>query len=184
MMMAATTTGKASKRRILLGQKHRGFGKGFYNSFGGKVDPQDESIAAGATRELEEETGIRVPLDTMSKCRLGTLHFTFEDDGSMEMVVYLFRIRVSFEEKGVVMKNDPLAVYIENQEVIRGCEEITPVWFEDWHDIPLHTMFADDSVWLTSVLASRPKHLCRWMLGSIFALVGKKQTLSCITTWT
>jgi len=145
---------KRPKRRILLGQKHRGFGKGFYNSFGGKVDPGDESIAAGATRELEEETGIRVPLDTMSKCRLGTLHFTFEDDGSTEMVVYLFRIRVSFEEKGAAMKDDPLAVYIENQEVIRGCEEITPVWFEDWHDIPLHTMFADDSVWLTSVLAS------------------------------
>eukprot|EP00547_Thalassionema_nitzschioides_P015582 CAMPEP_0194256834 /NCGR_PEP_ID=MMETSP0158-20130606/37617_1 /TAXON_ID=33649 /ORGANISM="Thalassionema nitzschioides, Strain L26-B" /LENGTH=140 /DNA_ID=CAMNT_0038995661 /DNA_START=86 /DNA_END=505 /DNA_ORIENTATION=+ len=69
----------SSSRKILLGLKHRGFGKGFRNSFGGKVDP-GETIIECAMRELQEETGIVV---TSSRRQLlqttATLHFTFED---------------------------------------------------------------------------------------------------------
>ena len=47
------------KERILLGLKQRGFGKGMYNSFGGKIE-EKEHVVDGAVRELHEETGIQV----------------------------------------------------------------------------------------------------------------------------
>ncbi len=43
--------------KLLLGMKKRGFGKGRWNGFGGKVN-SNESIELAAKRELKEETGI------------------------------------------------------------------------------------------------------------------------------
>ena len=44
-------------QRVLLGEKKRGFGEGFWNGFGGKVDA-GESVDEAALRELREEAGI------------------------------------------------------------------------------------------------------------------------------
>ena len=43
---------------VLLGEKKRGFGEGFYNGFGGKVEG-GETVEEAALRELEEEAGIK-----------------------------------------------------------------------------------------------------------------------------
>ena len=87
-------------QRILLGKKHRGFGAGFYNSFGGKLE-MGETDAQSAVRELEEETGINLlsissssSLFDMAQHKVGTMHFTF-DDSETEMVVHVFCIHVS-----------------------------------------------------------------------------------------
>lgn len=127
--------------RILLGEKHRGFGKGFYNSFGGKVEP-GEKLAASACRELREETNIEVTEERMRKGQVGTLYFTFEDT-DMRMTVHLFRIMISPE---------PSDVNYIDQTTIRGCDEITPRWMEQ-SQIPFDRMFADDSIWLPNLLA-------------------------------
>jgi 8-oxo-dGTP pyrophosphatase MutT (NUDIX family) len=136
-------------RRILLGLKHRGFGMGMYNSFGGKLDPH-ETIEQCAARELQEETGIAVssPKD-LNKVAL--LHFTF-DDSKTKMLVHVFRLNVSCG----IGTCDRTPYYNIDPSVIRGCEEITPEWFDDWHQIPLDNMFADDSLWLTQLLATSP----------------------------
>ncbi|MEU5719295.1 NUDIX domain-containing protein [Streptomyces sp. NPDC020403] len=47
--------------RILLG-RHR---DGTWELPGGKIDPTHESVAAAAARELREETGLRVPEDSV-----------------------------------------------------------------------------------------------------------------------
>ena len=48
------------------------------NSFGGKVEV-GETPAAGAVRELQEETGIQIPkVECMEDAKVGTLHFTFD----------------------------------------------------------------------------------------------------------
>ena len=38
--------------KVLLGMKKRGFGTGFYNGFGGKVEP-GETILEAAVREVQ-----------------------------------------------------------------------------------------------------------------------------------
>jgi 8-oxo-dGTP pyrophosphatase MutT (NUDIX family) len=133
-------------RRILLGRKHRGFGKGMLNSFGGKLH-ENEGIADCAARELEEETGIEAPKSQLYP--VAKLHFTF-DDQETKMVLHVFRLDViskpQEEGNSSYFKLDP--------RVVRGCDEISPVWYDNWYDIPLNNMFADDSLWLTQVLAS------------------------------
>jgi 8-oxo-dGTP pyrophosphatase MutT (NUDIX family) len=141
-------------QRILLGKKHRGFGQGMYNSFGGKVEP-GEAIDGSAIRELHEETGIEVMKNHLF--HVGTLHFTFADSVT-EMMVHLFRVQIQ-----LVITPDRLVsmhpvVHVRPSD-IRGCEEITPEWFDDWTQIPLDNMFADDSIWLPYLLLTTPSSL-------------------------
>lgn len=144
------SSSSSSKNRILLGMKNRGFGKGFYNSFGGKIDTNDKSIIDGAIRELKEETNIKISKDIMKKSSIGELHFTFDDDDALEMIIHLFMIDLT---KDLVRDNNNKCD-IDIDTIIKGCDEITPIWFNDWYDIPLHQMFADDSIWLTALLSS------------------------------
>jgi 8-oxo-dGTP pyrophosphatase MutT (NUDIX family) len=149
-----------NSRRVLLGRKHRGFGQGMVNSFGGKVE--EETTSHGAIRELQEETGIEVKqVETMDHARVGTLRFTFEDSAT-EMVVHLFRIHAKIGSSIDELdnhSNHSTIVTIDNENDIRGCQEITPFWIEDWSDIPLDNMFADDSLWLTCLLSSKDRLL-------------------------
>jgi 8-oxo-dGTP diphosphatase len=141
-------------QRILLGRKHRGFGKGMYNSFGGKVESGEE-IDASAVRELHEETGISVATTSPDPLHsVGTLHFTFADS-TTEMKVHLFRLQVQLVDESLLEQplSTDLAVPVRASD-IRGCDEITPEWFDDWTQIPLHNMFADDSIWLPYLLLS------------------------------
>jgi 8-oxo-dGTP pyrophosphatase MutT (NUDIX family) len=159
-------------QRILLGKKHRGFGAGFYNSFGGKLE-MGETDAQSAVRELEEETGINLlsmssssSLFDMAQHKVGTMHFTF-DDSETEMVVHVFCIHVSCHGNDKDNSNNVVDTTsysgIEtiplDPTVIRGCDEISPLWFDNWYDdIPLHNMFADDSIWLTRLLSHHHHH--------------------------
>ncbi len=63
--------------RVLLGLKKRGFGAGYLNGFGGKVEPRDASVNAAAARELLEEAGLTAPPGALR--RRGTLTFHFDD---------------------------------------------------------------------------------------------------------
>lgn len=50
-----SNSNSSSAMGILLGEKKRGFGTEFYNSFGGKLEPgEDERPALGAVREIRE----------------------------------------------------------------------------------------------------------------------------------
>ncbi|KAF3772406.1 7-8-dihydro-8-oxoguanine triphosphatase [Nymphaea thermarum] len=60
--------------RVLLGLKKRGFGEGYYNGFGGKVE-EGETIDQAAVRELKEEAGI----SPIGMTKLGILIFHFDD---------------------------------------------------------------------------------------------------------
>jgi 8-oxo-dGTP pyrophosphatase MutT (NUDIX family) len=153
-------------KRILLGKKHRGFGKGMYNSFGGKVEPYEcQFIPRSAIRELHEETGIVVESEAnMAQCRVGTLHFTFADS-TVEMIVHLFRIQIRFDDESrydsgetLEMNGDhSMVIHVPSSSNIRGCDEITPIWVDDYSNLPLGNMFADDSIWLTHLLVCPPK---------------------------
>jgi 8-oxo-dGTP diphosphatase len=156
---------------ILLGKKLRGFGKGFYNGFGGKLERsrgEHDRPAMGAVRELEEETGIALPLSVMEDGFVGVLNFTFEDsDMHGAMRIHLFCAFVSMsqqhddtsshngdgnnmEHSGQQYARHTLVAVRSNQ--IRGCDEIEPRWFHRMDSIPLDQMFCDDSLWLTMLM--------------------------------
>jgi len=128
--------------RILLGKKHRGFGRGMYNSFGGKFDSPQETPAQCACRELYEESRLEISVPQMEASKIGIQYYTFDND-PIQMVMHVFHIHMATEEE-----------FQRQSPKIQGCDEITPEWFDDWHDIPLDNMFADDSHWLTALLSS------------------------------
>ncbi|KAL3944119.1 MAG: hypothetical protein SGBAC_001803 [Bacillariaceae sp.] len=153
---------KEKRGRVLLGKKNRGFGKGMYTCLGGKFDAKlDASLEACACRELREESNIgRVSIDEMKASKVGIQRFTFasKDDrdesngiqgnksdsqSELEMVVHVYWL--AFENGDDRLKD------------IQGCEEITPRWFDDWRLLPLDKMFADDSLWMTTLLSSNER---------------------------
>ena len=153
------STSKSSNVSILIGKKLRGFGSGLYNCFGGKLEKdlgEQKQPAKGAARELEEETGISVPLSTMEQSHVGTINFTFEDwQDNRAMKVHLFCVFVSFssnENNSTQTQQYSNKTVIISKDQIRGCDEIDPEWVQNCYDLPLNQMFADDSLWLTMLL--------------------------------
>ena len=152
---------------ILLGKKLRGFGEGFYNCFGGKLETsrgEHDNPASGAVRELHEETGLNIPLSVMEDGFVGNINFTFEDyDVNRAMRVHLYCVFISLSNDA---ENDTTSCIEQNNEQyahtlvtvdpkqIRGCDEIEPRWFHNIYDMPLEQMFADDSLWLSMLRRS------------------------------
>eukprot|EP00804_Cyclotella_cryptica_P027903 CCRYP_003808-RA/>CCRYP_003808-RA protein AED:0.01 eAED:0.01 QI:182/1/1/1/0/0.5/2/505/546 len=157
------TNDNCSNISILLGKKLRGFGKGFFNCFGGKLETsldEHKHPARGAVREVKEETGINIPLSAMEEGFIGTLNFTFADsDVNRAMKVHLYCVILSLSVRENVKDGTHTATHTEKStkliihpDEIRGCDEIDPIWFNNVYDIPLHEMFADDSLWLVMLL--------------------------------
>jgi 8-oxo-dGTP diphosphatase / 2-hydroxy-dATP diphosphatase len=108
--------------QILLGMKKRGFGAGHFNGFGGKVE-MNETIEAGAARELYEEAGITA----LHKHKIGQLTFTFREEPGLELEMHIFKVT---EFEGVPIESD----------------EMCPQWFAVC-DIPYTKMWSSDVAW-------------------------------------
>ena len=118
--------------RLLLGMKQRGFGKGKYNGFGGKVEP-GESVLACALREMREESGLGIsPSDT---AHVGFLSFTFESTPGEELHAHVFTAQ------GGAHTGVPVAT-----------EEMAPRWFSLREPLPYADMWADDALWMPLLL--------------------------------
>jgi mutator protein MutT len=117
------------EKRILLAMKKRGFGSGYWNGPGGKVE-EGEAVEAALIRECHEEVGI-----TITKFEKVALHDFKFPDGRSDMVVHTFRCT---QWEGEPMESD----------------EMAPQWF-DQTEIPYDRMWADDRYWLPLVLAGK-----------------------------
>lgn len=115
--------------RVLLGHKKRGFGAGFYNGFGGKVEP-GESVDEAALRELREEAGI----DALDATRRGVVTFVY-DDQPRAMRVHIYHAS-SFA-------GEP-----------RETDEMRPEWFE-LDAVPFDRMWPDDEHWYPMFLEGK-----------------------------
>ena len=117
-------------KRILLGLKKRGFGKGKWNGFGGKVEA-GETINKDARRELFEEAGILA--GKLEK--VGLINFRFIEEVEEILEIHFLRI---------------LSFY----GMPRETEEMRPEWF-DINSIPYNRMWADDKYWMPLFLEGK-----------------------------
>lgn len=114
---------------VLLGEKKRGFGAGFYNGFGGKVE-KGESVTEGALRELREEAAI----EATDATKRGVITFVYDDQPSaMEVHVY-HATRFTGEPEET--------------------DEMRPRWF-DVNALPFDKMWPDDVHWYPMFLEGK-----------------------------
>lgn len=107
---------------VLLGLKTRGLGKGLWNGFGGKVEP-NESIREAAEREIKEECCLEV-------CDLNHIGFMrYEEDDCAEIsIVHIFT--------GTQFRGKP-----------EGSEEMNPVQWYQREDLQFLKMYHDFKEW-------------------------------------
>ncbi len=112
--------------QLLLIDKKRGFGAGYFNAPGGRMEP-GETIMECAVRETQEELCI-TPLDPV---HAGTLMFQFIDGFSIHGEVF-----TATQFTGTPTETD----------------EAVPHWFPI-DDLPWHNMWADDPIWYPKMIA-------------------------------
>ncbi|MBP7807419.1 8-oxo-dGTP diphosphatase [Candidatus Saccharibacteria bacterium] len=112
--------------QVLLGMKKRGFGEGWWNGFGGKLD-KDEAFQEAAIRETREESGIEV-----NSLRLvGRLLFSFGGELGVVSMAY-----VTDDFSGVAVEKD----------------EMKPAWFAT-NNLPYDQMWPADRLWVPAALS-------------------------------
>ena len=99
-----------------------------------------------------------IALKAMEEGYVGTLNFTFEGGARCHEGVSILRrshpVYCAAEKQhddGSSATHGSTRVIVD-PGTIRGCDEIEPIWYNNLYDIPLHRMFADDSLWLTMLL--------------------------------
>ncbi len=132
-MKQATLILVINENNVLLGMKKRGFGKGKWNGFGGKLK-DGETLEQAAVREMEEEAGIIIDESHLEK--VAELNFIFPfvpKEKAFDQLVHVF---IATEWKG-----EP-----------KESEEMLPKWFSH-KEIPYNEMWDDDKIWLPKILA-------------------------------
>lgn len=130
--MNATLCFLKTKDKILLGMKKRGFGKGKYNGFGGKIG-NDETIEDAVVREVFEEIGIKTSKDHLEN--VGKINYTFPKKSEWNQVVHIFFVKA--------WEGEP-----------KESEEMTAEWF-DFKEIPFEKMWENDRQWLPLILKGK-----------------------------
>jgi 8-oxo-dGTP diphosphatase/2-hydroxy-dATP diphosphatase len=112
---------------ILLGMKKQGFGAGWWNGFGGKLEA-GETYEQAAVRETFEEANIRAH----ELFHVASLHFYFGGELGVVSKAYICR---NFD--GTPTETD----------------EMRPQYF-DLNDVPYDTMWPADGLWIPEALAA------------------------------
>ncbi len=135
--------------RILLAMKKRGFGKDWWNGYGGKIS-EGETIEQAAIREIAEEALVVAKEEHLQK--VGVLDFYFHDKPEWNQRGHIYLLN---EWEG------------EPQE----SEEMKPAWFGK-HEIPYAAMWPADDVWIPRIITGEK------IQGEIYFNEGQPQTIT------
>ena len=116
--------------RVLLIEKHRGLGAGWYNGPGGKVEDGETPIEC-VVRETREEVGLELDPGALERAA----ELTFLLDGTPHTRCHVFRT----DEFDGEPTPSP---------------EATPMWVRV-DEVPYDRMWEDDRRWLPGILAGR-----------------------------
>jgi 8-oxo-dGTP diphosphatase len=122
----------ASRGEVLLGLKKTGFGAGKWVGLGGHIEDGEKPEAA-AVREVQEESGLVVPADSLEH---------------MASIEFLFPFRPSWDQTAQVY----LTWVFDGEPA--DSDEVSPRWFGE-DELPLALMWDDAKYWLPAVLAGR-----------------------------
>jgi len=112
--------------KILLGKRAKGLGKGYWNGFGGKVEP-GESIKKANAREVFEETGIKL----------------YEDN-----TFWMGLNRFIFLESKIILEVHVFATHIGKLIRPKLNEEFDGFEWFDKGRLPYENMWQDDKFWM------------------------------------
>jgi 8-oxo-dGTP diphosphatase len=115
---------------VLLGLKKSGFGAGKWVGLGGHIEDGEKAEAA-AVREVQEESGLVVPADSVQ--HMASIEFRFPTRPAWDQTAEVF---VTSDYQGEAEESD----------------EVAPKWFGE-HELPLAQMWDDAKYWLPLVLA-------------------------------
>lgn len=118
--------------QILLATKKRGFGEGYWNGTGGKIDP-GETVEQALVRESQEEIGVTPT--KYEKVAEHDFHMDIDSENPWHMYVHTY---IASEWEGEPTES----------------EEMAPQWFAI-ADIPYNQMWQDDPYWLPQALAGK-----------------------------
>jgi 8-oxo-dGTP diphosphatase / 2-hydroxy-dATP diphosphatase len=114
---------------VLLGLKKRGFGKGKWNGFGGKLE-QGEKIEQALKREVMEEAGIEIK----SPQKIGIIEFEFINNPEI-LEVHFYKTDNFLGEP-------------------KQSQEMLPKWF-NINELPFEKMWPDDKYWFPLFLEGK-----------------------------
>ena len=120
----------AAGPEVLLGLKKAGFGAGKWVGLGGHIE-EGEKPEAAAVREVQEESGLLVPPDSLQ--HLASIEFRFPARPSWDQTAEVFVTSVF-------------------QGTPEDSDEVAPKWFAE-SELPLELMWDDARYWLPLVLA-------------------------------
>jgi 8-oxo-dGTP pyrophosphatase MutT (NUDIX family) len=86
----------ADKENVLLAMKKRGFGKGKWNGYGGKLE-KGETLIDAAVREVREESEIEINKEDLLP--LGMIQFVFLDKPEWDQNVHLYLVEKVLQAK-------------------------------------------------------------------------------------
>ncbi|RZC34968.1 NUDIX domain containing protein [Asbolus verrucosus] len=115
---------------VLLGLKTRGLGKGLWNGFGGKIE-DGESVVNCARRELREECGLMAS----DLKQLGVVKYEADFEECASIVHVFTSSKFEGEEK--------------------ASEEMNPIKWYKYHDIPYMQMWPDSVSWYPLMLQEK-----------------------------
>jgi 8-oxo-dGTP diphosphatase len=122
----------AAGPEVLLGLKKAGFGTGKWVGLGGHIEAGEKPERA-AVREVEEESGLLVPADSLQ--HMASIEFRFPARPEWDQTAEVF---VTSVYQGEALESD----------------EVAPRWFGE-HELPLSKMWDDAKYWLPLVLAGQ-----------------------------